>query len=652
MYQNIFFNKEDNKIHLWDDKKGYRKFPYKRYGYIKDSKGTHVALDGTKVKKIGRWKNEDENIPNKLYETDVKPETRALIDIYKDSDNVSVNHNILFLDIEVSSEYGFSRPDNPQGAITAITIYSTKFKKYYVFVLDPKKQIKDIKTNTVEMYSFVQEKNLLISFIRKWRYLKPTIVSGWYSDDYDIPYIYNRGEMVIGKEAICQLSPIGIINYNAYTGLYTIAGISSLDYMKLYKFGTDVVKASYSLDNVSKEELGYGKIKFPGSIDDLYNNNIVKFVKYNIHDVTLLVKLDLKLEFVDLVLNICHKGHVPYEYIYSPSKTLDGAALTYLKRNNIVAPNSPKSLKMHLLHDHEIGATKLYLIKKISKKIPTKGSIRIKKSKSTSFSIPYINYIDNYFILENSTDEFILKEYELVLEFVGAFVKQPTPGLYEWLYDLDLKALYPSLIISLNISPETKVGKVLNWNAKEFANKDKKDYNIQLKTKRIHYDYDELDKYFRANNYCIASNGVFYSQDKIGFLPAILSVWFDERDEYKRLRDEAYKDGNQELGKFYNLRQKRQKVLLNSFYGLLGMVTFRFYDLDNAEGITTSGQEVILRTQYCANQFYNELLAKYKLILDDGTTKILNSYDSIEINENGTKKIIKVKELKKNDIIY
>jgi DNA polymerase elongation subunit (family B) len=46
--------------------------------------------------------------------------------------------------------------------------------------------------------------------------------------------------------------------------------------------------------------------------------------------------------------------------------------------------------------------------------------------------------------------------------FAGAYVQEPEPGLYDWVYSLDLQSLYPSIIMSLNISPETKIGVISN----------------------------------------------------------------------------------------------------------------------------------------------------------------------------------------------
>ena len=111
------------------------------------------------------------------------------------------------------------------------------------------------------------------------------------------------------------------------------------------------------------------------------------------NDVDLVVEIDEKMKLLDLARGICHKGHVPYEDVYFATRYLDGAALTYMKRLGIVAPNKPPREE--------------------------------------------IRHID----------------------LLGAYVKAPNPGRYEWVYDLDLTSLYPSIIMTLNISPETKICK-------------------------------------------------------------------------------------------------------------------------------------------------------------------------------------------------
>jgi DNA polymerase elongation subunit (family B) len=44
-------------------------------------------------------------------------------------------------------------------------------------------------------------------------------------------------------------------------------------------------------------------------------------------------------------------------------------------------------------------------------------------------------------------------------KYAGAYVKEPVPGIYDWILSLDLTSLYPSLIMQYSISPETLVTK-------------------------------------------------------------------------------------------------------------------------------------------------------------------------------------------------
>ena len=55
-----------------------------------------------------------------------------------------------------------------------------------------------------------------------------------------------------------------------------------------------------------------------------------------------------------------------------------------------------------------------------------------------------------------------------MISLQGAYVQEPQAGKHDWVYDLDITSMYPSVIRSLNVSPETKVGKVEGWNEEEF----------------------------------------------------------------------------------------------------------------------------------------------------------------------------------------
>ena len=116
MYQNIYFEVRKQKIHLWDDKKGYLVIPYKKYAYIKNQSGLLYTLDGDKVKKIYDWDKDTRG----LFEADVPQTTRFLVDQYTDSDEVSEGHRKVFFDIEVEVTEGFPDVMEAKNKITSI----------------------------------------------------------------------------------------------------------------------------------------------------------------------------------------------------------------------------------------------------------------------------------------------------------------------------------------------------------------------------------------------------------------------------------------------------------------------------------------------------------------------------------------------------
>ena len=97
MYQAVAYQQRTNTVHIWDDIRGHLQIKYKPYAYRKSSYGKHVALDGSTVDKVFQFDKEEEG----LYESDINPETRTLIDMYTDSDDLSVGHSTMFIDIEV-----------------------------------------------------------------------------------------------------------------------------------------------------------------------------------------------------------------------------------------------------------------------------------------------------------------------------------------------------------------------------------------------------------------------------------------------------------------------------------------------------------------------------------------------------------------------
>jgi len=165
--------------------------------------------------------------------------------------------------------------------------------------------------------------------------------------------------------------------------------------------------------------------------------------------------------------------------------------------------------------------------------------------------------------------------------------------------------MYPSTIMSLNISPEMKIGKIIGWNAEEFMKGVTKTYTIEIGKKTKTYSNTELKRLFDDNHISISSNGIMYRNDKKGLIPALLERWFDERVEYKKLMKKHGNAGETDKYEYFHKRQLVTKILLNSMYGVLGSPIFRFYDIDNAEATTLTGQTLIKFTEKVTNHYYN-----------------------------------------------
>ena len=547
MYQNIFYDRRVNKMHIWDDKFGYRTFRYKKYAYVKNRAGTYVSLYGDKLKRIHKW---DKDQPE-LFESDVNPEIRVLVDNYMDSDEVSEGHRTMIFDIEVEVTDGFPDVRRANNKITSIAFNDSILDKYYCYVLDPLSKLKtDVKrANGDIIVSFKDEYDLLNAFFKKYMEIQPTILTGWNIEFFDISYLYNRATQIVSQSVANLLSPISQVHWSDFHNRYKIAGVNVLDYLALYKKYTFSQRPSYRLDAIGEYEVGEKKVEYEGTLNDLYENDLEKFVQYNLQDVKLVKKIDDKLNFIEIARGLAHLGHVPYEDVFMSSRYLEGAILVYLRKNNIVAPNKPKNK-----------------IKKGDKK------------------------------------------------FVGAYVQDPIKGKHNWVYDLDITSMYPSSIMSLNISPETKIGKIEGWNPEEFLKEsNKKTYSITQGEKLLgRFTEVELKNFLDSKNVGVATNGVMYRTDKDGLLSALLRKWFDERVEYRKLSRKFHEEGDKEKSDYFDRRQYLQKVLLNSLYGVLGLPVFRFYDVDNAEAVTYTGQSLIKFTKKIANNYYNKELGDAK----------------------------------------
>ena len=206
-------------------------------------------------------------------------------------------------------------------------------------------------------------------------------------------------------------------------------------------------------------------------------------------------------------------------------------------------------------------------------------------------------------------------------KYEGAYVKDPIVGMHNWVMSFDLNSLYPHLIMQYNISPETLISqnKVPNMKVEKLLNKE--------------FDTSKLNE-----NHTITPNGALFKTNVKGFLPEIMESMYNDRVTFKRKMLEAKQEYEntkdpkllKDISRYNNI-QMAKKVSLNSAYGAIGNVWFRYYDLLVAEAITTSGQLSIRWIEHALNEYLNKLLGtdKHDYVLASDTDSVYITFDGL-----------------------
>ena len=188
-------------------------------------------------------------------------------------------------------------------------------------------------------------------------------------------------------------------------------------------------------------------------------------------------------------------------------------------------------------------------------------------------------------------------------KLVGAFVKQPDPGIYEHFVDFDFTSLYPSIIRTYNIGVNTFVfrfadslmGYDITYDRSALPDKIPIIVDPNYTAKQVVVDKKELLENIEKDRLVWTINGCFYlPHDKqISELSEILDYLMSSRKVYKEKKFEAKTQKDDLMTRVYDTRQLVYKVLANSFYGVIANENFRFFNIHSAGAITASGQEAI-----------------------------------------------------------
>lgn len=503
--------------------------------------------------------------------------------------------SVVTIDIETDSDGGFPDIRTANKAITAITLR----KNENIITFGVREYTPEL--DYVKYVRCRSEEDMLKQFLDVWSSDEwlPDIVTGWNVEFFDIPYIINRIERLLGEQTAKKLSPwkrwekrldpTSLMKNKKNDSdvkdyIRIPLGITVLDYMQLYKKFTFSQQESFKLDHIAFLELGERKIDYNElgfeSLDEFYKKDFQNFINYNIRDVDLVYRIDQKMKLLEQVYAIAYDGKVNLIDSLTTVGMWDIIIHNYLINQNIVIPLKQKR--------------------------------------------------------------------EKVRQIEGAYVKDPQNGLHKWVVSFDLNSLYPHLIMQYNISPETLEGQLLEFDL-AVTNKsvdmfldgcidterteeerlsiinnimsslEANDVHIPKKDIGINNNLvmnnSSIREILTKHDLTITPTGCLFNKQKRGFLPTLMETMYNDRTVWKKRMIEAKKayeasktqELENEIARCHNM-QLAKKIQLNSAYGALSNMFFRWFDNRLAESITKSGQLSIRWMEKKINEHLNKIL--------------------------------------------
>lgn len=483
---------------------------------------TYISMFGKPLRKMSfktnwertKWIETSKNIP--LFEK-LSPTKQYLLNKYfgmeGDTTFTRFPFRIFNIDIEIQIDNEFPEPESANYPINVISLYDTLTSSVIVWAYNSnidsilteerleqiREQVKpyDEKARVI-FCTFTKEHKMLEDFIKFWENNCPDIVTGWNIKKFDIPYIINRIKRVFTEGDIQRLSPCNSMIKNAVystfefesnCNIWHISAVNLCDYLDLYKKFAGTSRQSFKLDYIAHLELGVGKLDYYEmgyeSMKEFMNKDFATFIQYNIIDTVLIKLLDDKLKFISLMRNICNIGLVEYESIFRSIPYILGALTIQAKKQN------------------------------------------------------------QYFLTDSNISKDMKKENE---GFEGAYVFPTKAGYYKnGIMSFDFNSLYPNVMMTVNISPDTKVGKVVSELTDEQVSIKKADGTILSITQE---QFQKL-----INEKCtLSANNVLYVKPalKFGIIPKFLDAMYKQRvatkNEMKKNK-KAAKELEEEINK-------------------------------------------------------------------------------------------------------
>lgn len=256
------------------------------------------------------------------------------------------NPETWFCDIEVEVEDEFPDPAIAATQVTAVALVNSRGATWVLGTkpLSPqeirniekryKEHLKDYDQNPPFEYIFFEsESEMLATLFAKW-FRQAPLITGWNFVNFDWKFLINRCKRLGIDTSTC--SPSRNMKGDESLPQHKIV----VDYLDLYKKWDRVVKIkeNFKLDTVAKAALGIEKIKYNGSLTDLYNNDFETYVFYNAVDTYLVYLLDKKIKTMQTFLMLANVTRVEAQKAFSPIWMTESILIReFYKRKRVIA---------------------------------------------------------------------------------------------------------------------------------------------------------------------------------------------------------------------------------------------------------------------------------------------------------------------------
>jgi DNA polymerase elongation subunit (family B) len=562
-YRNVSYDPRNELIKLftWDNdgKRVVIDASYNPYLYVEiNSETNKKSIFNTSLKKK-EFKNQyerskfiKESGTKRLFEN-LSVNQQFLIDTFwkdhESEDFIKHDLKIGILDIETYSPDEFPIPEAANHPVNIITIFDSISKKYYSWGL------KDYTNNDDEViYKYCKdEKVLLKSFIDHCEKDYYDVLTGWNSNLFDLPYLINRIRNLLGDDEVNRLSPTKRVYFRSMRGQFGKEQIRwFVDGVSCIDY-LDVYKR-FCLTNRDSYKLdNIGGIELGETKVDYGNTNLSSLADDNWQTF-----VDYNIQDVKLVVKLEKK----LQYI-TLLRMLSHIGLTTMEA--------------------AMGSMGVIV-----------GACAIRGKHRGQIIPTFIRPPDN-----GTQNE-------------GAYVKDPVRGFQKYVVSFDANSLYPSTMITLNLSPETKMGKVIKKDETTITILDANHNEHKLSN-------ENFKKLVTKEELTISKAGVLFTQKRKGLIPEVVDHYYGLRVKVRRelnklkkqLSDSGSNDQHvkDEINRL-NIKQQTIKVLINSVYGALGNKVFPLGDDDLARSITLTGQAVAKTGNKILNEYVRELCGK------------------------------------------